>query len=238
MPRKLRARRPPAKAHEIAAGCAPAAGGGTAVCVSCSPSSASMRPCRTRHLQAVVAARSEAPSTRTSPPWYCAHTIGLAWHLQSADQSGRPGCMSPCRQLPADTPWHRAGADVEKAPCRTMSPLPQKRVINGLNQILGPDPAVQSARVCAYVAGAPPSPRSPNQRQSGRSVAGGVPLPPLCALYACMLGFCRTLEIIARTLREVVNRVRLCGYHNPFDCAILTPFISVTSAIFMNISSS
>jgi len=34
--------------------------------VSCSPSSASMRPRRTRHLQAVAAARSEAPSTRTS----------------------------------------------------------------------------------------------------------------------------------------------------------------------------
>ena len=33
-------------------------------------------------------------------------------------------------------------------------------------------------------------------------------------LYACMLGFRRTLEIIARTLREVVNRVRLCGHHN------------------------
>ena len=32
-------------------------------------------------------------------------------------------------------------------------------------------------------------------------------------MYACMLGFCRTLEIIARTLREVVNRVRLCGHH-------------------------
>ena len=28
-----------------------------------------------------------------------------------------------------------------------------------------------------------------------------------------MLGFCRTLEIIARTLHEVVNRVRLCGHH-------------------------
>jgi len=36
-------------------------------------------------------------------------------------------------------------------------------------------------------------------------------------LYACMLGFCRTLEIITRTLREVVNRVRLCGHHNPFE---------------------
>ena len=33
-----------------------------------------------------------------------------------------------------------------------------------------------------------------------------------CVLYACMLGFCRTLEIIARTLREVVNRVRLYGH--------------------------
>ena len=29
-----------------------------------------------------------------------------------------------------------------------------------------------------------------------------------------MLGFRRTLEIIVRTLREVVNRVRLCGHHN------------------------
>ena len=36
----------------------------------------------------------------------------------------------------------------------------------------------------------------------------------LVCLYACMLGFRRTLEIISRTLREVVNRVRLCGHHN------------------------
>ena len=36
-------------------------------------------------------------------------------------------------------------------------------------------------------------------------------------LYACMLGFCRTLEIITRTLREMVNRVRLCGHHNSFE---------------------
>ena len=33
-------------------------------------------------------------------------------------------------------------------------------------------------------------------------------------LYACMLELRRTLEIIVRTLREVVNRVRLCGHHN------------------------
>ena len=33
-------------------------------------------------------------------------------------------------------------------------------------------------------------------------------------LDAWLLEFCRTLEIIARTLREVVNRVRLCGHHN------------------------
>ena len=37
----------------------------------------------------------------------------------------------------------------------------------------------------------------------------------LVRLYACMLGFCHwhTLEIITRTLCEVVNRVRLCGHH-------------------------
>ena len=28
-----------------------------------------------------------------------------------------------------------------------------------------------------------------------------------------MLGFRRTLEIIVRTLREVVNRARLCGHY-------------------------
>ena len=38
----------------------------------------------------------------------------------------------------------------------------------------------------------------------------------LVCLYACMLGFCHTLEIITHTLHEVVNRVRLCGHHNPF----------------------
>ena len=33
-------------------------------------------------------------------------------------------------------------------------------------------------------------------------------------LYACMLGFCRTLEIIARTLREVVNlgKLKMSGF--------------------------
>ena len=66
MPRQLPTGRPPSKAHEAAAGCEPAAGRGTAVCVSCSPSSASMRPRRTRHLQAVAAARAQAPSTSTS----------------------------------------------------------------------------------------------------------------------------------------------------------------------------
>ena len=32
-------------------------------------------------------------------------------------------------------------------------------------------------------------------------------------LYACMREFCRTVEIIARILREVVTRVRLRGHH-------------------------
>jgi len=32
-------------------------------------------------------------------------------------------------------------------------------------------------------------------------------------LVAWLREFCRTLEIITRTLREVVNRVRLCGHH-------------------------
>ena len=36
-------------------------------------------------------------------------------------------------------------------------------------------------------------------------------------LYACMLAFRRTLEIITCTLREMVNRVRLCGHHSPFE---------------------
>jgi len=33
------------------------------------------------------------------------------------------------------------------------------------------------------------------------------------SLVAWLREFCRTLEIIARTLRKVVNRVRLCGHH-------------------------
>ena len=32
-------------------------------------------------------------------------------------------------------------------------------------------------------------------------------------MFACSLEFCRTLKIITRILREVVNRVRLCGHH-------------------------
>ena len=32
-------------------------------------------------------------------------------------------------------------------------------------------------------------------------------------LVVCLREFCHTLEIITRILREVVNRVRLCGHH-------------------------
>ena len=39
------------------------------------------------------------------------------------------------------------------------------------------------------------------------------------ALVAWLREFRRTLEIIVRTLREVVNRVRLCGHHNPESCS-------------------
>ena len=40
---------------------------------------------------------------------------------------------------------------------------------------------------------------------------------PYLFSVAWLREFCRTLEIITRTLREVVNRVRLCGHHNPFE---------------------
>ena len=36
----------------------------------------------------------------------------------------------------------------------------------------------------------------------------------MVVLVAWLREFHRTLEIIVRTLREVVNRVRLCGHHN------------------------
>jgi len=36
---------------------------------------------------------------------------------------------------------------------------------------------------------------------------------PILFLVAWLREFCRTLEIITRTLREVVNRVRLCGHY-------------------------
>ena len=36
------------------------------------------------------------------------------------------------------------------------------------------------------------------------------------SVVAWLREFRRTLEIITRTLREVVNRVRLCGHHTPF----------------------
>ena len=32
-------------------------------------------------------------------------------------------------------------------------------------------------------------------------------------LFACSLGFRRTLKIVSRTLSDVANRVRLCGHH-------------------------
>ena len=37
----------------------------------------------------------------------------------------------------------------------------------------------------------------------------------ILGLVAWLWEFCRTLEIITRTLREVVSRVRMCGHHNP-----------------------
>ena len=42
---------------------------------------------------------------------------------------------------------------------------------------------------------------------------GGVPVVKCMCRVAWLREFCRTLEIITRTLREVVNRVRLCGHH-------------------------
>jgi len=36
---------------------------------------------------------------------------------------------------------------------------------------------------------------------------------PRIPLFACSLGFRRTLKIAARTLSDVVTRVRLCGHH-------------------------
>ena len=59
-----------------------------------------------------------------------------------------------------------------------------------------------------------PVPRSRKTQSGENSFPDPDPFPlrENC-LYACMLGFCRTLEIIMRTLREVVNRVRLCGHH-------------------------
>ena len=47
----------------------------TAVCVFCSPSSASMLPRRTRHLQAVAAARSEASSSRANLKYTLSYTM-------------------------------------------------------------------------------------------------------------------------------------------------------------------
>ena len=35
-----------------------------------------------------------------------------------------------------------------------------------------------------------------------------------CCLLFWLREFCRTVEIMARTLHEVVTRVRLCGHHN------------------------
>ena len=39
------------------------------------------------------------------------------------------------------------------------------------------------------------------------------PIMHSLTLFACSLEFRRTLKIIARILREVVNRVKLCGHH-------------------------
>ena len=59
-----------------------------------------------------------------------------------------------------------------RPPRRTLSP----REV-GEATVLAPDHGLQSTRDCAEAARAPPSTRHPNQRQSGRSVAGAAPLP-------------------------------------------------------------
>ena len=138
---------------------------------------------RHQHLQAAQRdVGQHAPTLATSPAgrWFFASRIHL------------PSCCTPLLRhkllcvgardvISTQIPRRRAAASIRR-PCR----LPQ-RTLSILEfweaTPLASEHGHQSTRDCAEVARVPPSTRHTNQRQSGRSVAGGAPLLPFVSPF-------------------------------------------------------
>ena len=86
-------------------------------------------------------------------------------------------CVAVRDVISTQFPRRRAAAPIRR-PCRPPQRTLSPREV-GEATVLAPDHGLQSTRDCAEAARAPPSTRHPNQRQSGRSVAGAAPLPAL-----------------------------------------------------------
>ena len=84
-------------------------------------------------------------------------------------------CVAVRDVISTQFPRRRAAAPIRR-PCRPPQRTLSPREV-GEATVLAPDHGLQSTRDCAEAARAPPSTRHPNQRQSGRSVAGAAPLP-------------------------------------------------------------
>jgi len=128
-------------------------------------------------------------------PWRCVDRRPWALSLRRRRLVGRwlfasrnhlPSCCTPLvRQkllcvavrdvISTQFPRRRAAAPIRR-PCRPPQRTLSPREV-GEATVLAPDHGLQSTRDCAEAARAPPSTRHPNQRQSGRSVAGAAPLP-------------------------------------------------------------
>ena len=191
-PRILRARRPPCRARG---------------CRRLRTSSGSMH-CSRRVLQLVVGEHAasvfhqhpqhlqaaqrdvgqHAPSLATSP----------AGQWLFASRTHLPSCCTPLLRhkllcvgardvISTQIPRRRAAAPIRR-PCRPPQRTLSPREV-GEATVLAPDHGLQSTRDCAEAARAPPSTRHPNQRQSGRSVAGAAPLPalrPHFSMFVCL----------------------------------------------------
>ena len=103
-------------------------------------------------------------------------------------------------------PRRRAAAPIRR-PCRPPQRTLSPREV-GEATVLAAEHGLQSTRDCAEAARAPPSTRHPNQRQSGRSVAGGAPLPALRPHFSIVSKF----FLLKRVSLETRAKFRFFGH--------------------------
>ena len=126
------------------------------------------------------------------------HTHTCRWLF--ASRNHLPSCCTPLVRhkllcvavrdvISTQFPRRRAAAPI-RCPCRPPQRTLSPREV-GEATVLAPEHGLQSTRDCAEAARAPPSTRHPNQRQSGRSVAGGAPLPALSPHFSIGILFLR-----------------------------------------------